>query len=31
MIRPAFAIENYPNDPKVTPEEKLITEILIPV
>jgi effector-binding domain-containing protein len=31
MIRPAFAIESYPNDPKVTPEEKLITEILIPV
>lgn len=25
-----FFIENYVNDPRVTPEEKLVTEILIP-
>jgi DNA gyrase inhibitor GyrI len=30
MVRPDFAIENYANDPKATPEEKLITEILVP-
>lgn len=30
MVRPDFAIENYANDPRTTPEEKLITEILIP-
>jgi DNA gyrase inhibitor GyrI len=29
-MRPGFAIENYVNDPKSTPEEELITEILIP-
>jgi DNA gyrase inhibitor GyrI len=28
--RPAFYIEHYVNDPKTTPEEKLVTEILIP-
>ena len=27
----AFYIENYVNDPKSTPEEKLVTEILIPI
>lgn len=30
FVRDDFAIENYANDPKTTPEEKLITEILIP-
>ncbi|HWU43522.1 MAG TPA: GyrI-like domain-containing protein [Bdellovibrio sp.] len=30
-IRKDFAIENYLNDASVTPEEKLLTEILIPV
>ena len=30
MVRPDFAIENYANDPNVTPAEKLISEILIP-
>jgi DNA gyrase inhibitor GyrI len=30
MVRPDFAIENYVNDPNVTPEDKLISEILIP-
>ena len=29
-LRDDFAIENYVNDPRVTPEEKLVTEILIP-
>lgn len=29
-LRDDFAIENYLNDPKTTPEEELITEILIP-
>ncbi len=29
-MRADFAIENYVNDPKTTPEDKLITEILIP-
>jgi hypothetical protein len=28
--REDFNIENYTNDPRVTPEEQLITEILIP-
>jgi predicted transcriptional regulator YdeE len=28
--RDDFTIEHYPNDPKTTPEEQLITEILIP-
>ena len=28
--RDDYCIENYANDPKVTPAEKLITEILIP-
>jgi len=30
MLRQDFAIEHYANDPKTTPEDKLITEILIP-
>ncbi|MGD0893436.1 MAG: GyrI-like domain-containing protein [Terracidiphilus sp.] len=30
MVRSDFAIENYANDPKSTPEDELITEILIP-
>jgi AraC family transcriptional regulator len=30
-LREEFCIENYLNDPKVTPEDKLLTEILIPV
>jgi|SRR5271157_3166301 len=29
-VRFDFAIENYANDPKTTPEEELITEILVP-
>jgi predicted transcriptional regulator YdeE len=29
-MRNGFFIENYPNDPKMTPEEQLITEIMIP-
>jgi effector-binding domain-containing protein len=30
MVRADFAIENYVNDPGTTPQEKPITEILIP-
>lgn len=29
-LRDDFAIENYMNDPKTTPEDKLMTEILVP-
>jgi effector-binding domain-containing protein len=29
-VRPDFAIERYANDPRTTPEDKLLTEILIP-
>jgi DNA gyrase inhibitor GyrI len=29
-LRDDFAIENYANDPKTTPEAELITEILVP-
>jgi predicted transcriptional regulator YdeE len=29
-LRQDYAIENYVNDPKTTPEEELVTEILIP-
>jgi predicted transcriptional regulator YdeE len=29
--RNAMAIENYANDPKTTPEDQLITEILMPI
>jgi AraC family transcriptional regulator len=30
-LRPEFCIENYLNDPRVTPEEKLQTELLVPI
>jgi len=30
QMRDDFCIENYANDPRTTPEEQLITEILIP-
>ncbi len=30
-VRDDFAIENYLNDPRVTPEDHLITHIMIPV
>jgi AraC-like DNA-binding protein/DNA gyrase inhibitor GyrI len=30
-LRPEFCIENYLNDPRETPEESLLTEILIPI
>ncbi len=30
-LRPEFCIENYINDPRFTPEEKLQTELLIPI
>jgi len=30
-LREDFCIENYVNDPKVTPEDQLQTEILIPI
>lgn len=30
-LRDDFNIENYPNDPRTTPEDQLITEILFPV
>jgi DNA gyrase inhibitor GyrI len=29
-VRDDFAIENYVNDPRVTPAEQLITDIMIP-
>jgi effector-binding domain-containing protein len=29
-LRDDFNIENYPNDPKTTPESELITEIYFP-
>jgi len=29
-VREAFYVENYVNDPRVTPEDQLVTEILIP-
>jgi effector-binding domain-containing protein len=29
-MRDDYCIENYVNDPRTTPEERLITEILIP-
>jgi predicted transcriptional regulator YdeE len=31
QFRDDYAIENYVNDPRVTPEEKLETEILLPL
>jgi DNA gyrase inhibitor GyrI len=30
QLRDDFTIENYVNDPKTTPEERLVTEILVP-
>jgi AraC family transcriptional regulator len=30
-LRPEFCIENYLNDPRVTPEDQLQTELLVPV
>jgi len=30
QVRDDFNIENYVNDPKTTPEDQLITEILVP-
>jgi effector-binding domain-containing protein len=30
-MRDDFAIENYVNDPRVTPPEQLITHIMIPI
>jgi AraC family transcriptional regulator len=30
-LRQEFCIENYLNDPKVTPEKELLTELLVPV
>ena len=30
MLRSDFCIESYVNDPRTTPEDKLITEILLP-
>ncbi len=30
MLRSDFCIENYVNDPRTTPEEELVTEILVP-
>jgi effector-binding domain-containing protein len=30
-MRGDFCIENYVNDPRTTPEEKLLTQILIPM
>ncbi len=29
-VRPGYFIENYVNDPRTTPEDQLVTEILIP-
>jgi predicted transcriptional regulator YdeE len=29
-VRDDYAIENYLNDPRITPEDQLITEILVP-
>jgi len=31
MLRAGWCIENYANDPRITPEDKLITEILLPI
>ncbi len=30
-LRPEFCIENYLNDPRVTPEDRLQTELLVPI
>ncbi len=31
IVRPEFCIENYLNDPQVTPEDQLQTELLVPI
>lgn len=31
MLRPEYCIENYLNDPQVTPEDQLKTELLVPI
>jgi AraC family transcriptional regulator len=31
QVRPEFCIENYVNDPRVTPEDQLQTELLVPI
>src|SRR3984893_11106004 len=31
QLRSDYCIENYANDPRITPEDKLVTEILLPV
>jgi effector-binding domain-containing protein len=31
QLRDDWCIENYTNDPRTTPEDKLVTEILVPV
>jgi effector-binding domain-containing protein len=30
QLRDDYCIENYANDPRTTPEDKLVTEILVP-
>jgi AraC family transcriptional regulator len=30
-LRPDFCIENYLNDPRVTPEDQLLTQLLVPI
>jgi DNA gyrase inhibitor GyrI len=30
QVRDDYCIENYVNDPRTTPEEELVTEILVP-
>ena len=30
-LRPEFCIENYLNDPRTTPEDQLLTELLVPI
>jgi hypothetical protein len=30
QLRDDYGIENYANDPRTTPEDQLITEILVP-
>ena len=30
-LRPEFCIENYLNDPRVTPEDQLQTQLLVPI
>jgi len=30
-LRPEFCIENYLNDPRVTPEDQLLTQLMVPI